>query len=187
MIKRLLILVIAVFSLSATGVARKIGGISMPETLRAGKDTLILNGAGVRTKFFMDIYVGGLFLKKKENNWSRIINADESMAVRLHIVSRMVTPKRMESNTREGFRKSTGGNTAPIRDQIDKFISIFKTGINKYDYYDITYITGKGTLVYKNGKLKARANGLNFKQALFGIWLGGDPVQSGLKKGMLGL
>ncbi len=187
MIKRLLIAAIAVFSLSATGEARKIGGISMPGTLKAGKDTLILNGTGIRTKFFMDIYVGGLFLQKMERNGRRIINADEPMAIRLHIVSRMVTPKRMESNTREGFEKSTGGNIAPIRDQIDKFISIFKTGINKYDYYDIIYIPGKGTQVYKNGKLKARAPGLNFKQALFGIWLGGDPVQPNLKKGMLGL
>jgi hypothetical protein len=109
------------------------------------------------------------------------------MAVRLHILSSMVTPERMESNTREGFKKSTGGNTAPIKSQINKFIGIFKVGIKKLDYYDIIYIPGQGVKVYQNGKYRAQAQGLNFKQALFGIWIGGSPIQSGLKKGMLGL
>ncbi len=40
-------------------------GISLPETIQLESKTLQLNGAGIRTKFFMDIYVVGLYVAKK--------------------------------------------------------------------------------------------------------------------------
>ena len=40
---------------------------------------------------------------------------------------------------------------------------------------------------YKNGKKRGVIEGLAFKQALFGIWLGGVPADDSLKEEMLGL
>ena len=41
--------------------------------------------------------------------------------------------------------------------------------------------------LYKNGEERGSFRGLEFKQALFGIWLGGNPADDDLKEGMLGL
>ena len=92
----------------------------------------------------------------------------------------------MEKATREGFVKATGGNTAPIEAQIEKFISVFKEKINENDIYDLIYVPGKGVEVYKNDEYKSLTEGLAFKQALFGIWLSDKPVQKRLKEEMLG-
>ena len=119
--KQFTAIILAVLMIAALGNAEEIGGINMPESLNTGQTTLMLNGAGVRTKLFFDIYVGGLYLKEKSQDSKAIIEADEPMAIRLHIVSSMLTSKKMEKATREGFAKATGGNIEPIKIQIDEF------------------------------------------------------------------
>ena len=52
--------------------------------------------------------------------------------------------------------------------------------------YDFIYTPNKGIELYKNTKLIEVIEGLAFKQALFGIWLSDNPVQTSLKKEMLG-
>ena len=63
--KQFAAIIVAALMITALGNAEEIGGINMPASLQAGQSTLMLNGAGVREKFFMDLYVGGLYLKKK--------------------------------------------------------------------------------------------------------------------------
>ena len=45
----------------------------------------------------------------------------------------------------------------------------------------------KSVWVYKNDVLKGKIDGLDFKKALFGIWIGDDPVDETLKKELLGI
>jgi hypothetical protein len=166
--------------------AKVVLGVTIPDTYNAGGTSLVLNGTGIRTKFMMNIYIGALYLKAKSTNGAAIAAADEPMSVRLHIVSGMVTPERMSDNTREGFAKSAGGNVAPYRAGIDKFIGTFSSGIKVGDFYDIVYLPGKGVQVYKNGALKSTVEGLAFKKVLYGIWIGPNCIQGALKAGMLG-
>ncbi len=181
----LLALVVAL-GVSEEAHAMKIAGITMPDSFTAGDTPLVLNGAGVRTKFAINIYAGGLYLKAKSSDAGAVIGADEPMSIRLHIVSGLITPKDFEEATRDGFDRSTGGKLAPIKDRMEKFIAVFREGIAKGDAYDIVYLPGKGISVYKNGGLKTTAAGLDFKRALFGIWLGPRAANPKLRKGMLG-
>jgi len=147
---------------------------------------LVLNGEGVRDKFFIDLYVGGLYLEEKSTNAKEILESKKSMNIRLHIVSSLITSKKMEDATREGFEKSTNGNIGPIKEDIELFISVFKEEIKENDVYDIFYSSATGVQVYKNQKLKTTIVGLEFKKALFGIWIGKNPAQNSLKEDMLG-
>ena len=173
--------------LVSTGHAKMMAGIELPQVMETPQTALLLNGAGIRTKFFLDLYVGGLYLKQKNSQAQKIIEADEPMAIKLHIVSSMITSEKMENATREGFEKATKENTKPIQLQIEEFIAVFKEEIKENDIYDLVYLPGKGVEVSKNGKLYTTIEGLPFKQALFGIWLGEEPAQQSLKKAMLGL
>jgi hypothetical protein len=176
-----MVLSLTVVSVSAKEVAK----VNLPDTLMAGQEKLILNGAGIRQKFFMDIYVAGLYLKAKNQNAEQILAADEAMAVRLQVVSNMLTPERMTDAVREGFEKSTDGQIEPIRERMEQFIAVFKNGIQPNDFYDIIYQPLQGIEVFKNGQSQAKSTGLDFKKALFGIWLGAKPAQKDLKKKML--
>ena len=166
--------------------AKELSGITMPEALQTEGQGLVLNGAGVRTKFFMDMYIGGLYLKQKQGDAEKIIAGDEPMAIRLHIISSLITSEKMEAATREGFVNATGGAAASLADRMESFIGVFREKINKEDVYEFVYVPGAGTKISKNGKLKTTIQGIDFKKALFGIWLCAKPAQQSLKTQMLG-
>jgi hypothetical protein len=164
-----------------------ISGVTLPTNLKMGNTTLVLNGGGIRVKFFMDMYVAGLYLTAKSKDGNAIAKANEPTSVRLNIVSSLVTTDRMKEAIIEGFKKSTGGKTAPIQAKIDKFVSLFSLEpITKGNLFELNYTPGVGVVVAKNGKVLATIDGLDFKTALWGIWLGDEPADKGLKTGMLG-
>ena len=110
------------------------------------------------------------------------------MAVKLNIISSLVTSDRMKDAIIEGFKKSTGNKTAPIQAKIDRFVKLFSLSpIVKGDVFDNVYTPSGGVQISKNGKVLDTIDGLDFKTALWGIWLGNDPVDKDLKKGMLGI
>jgi hypothetical protein len=164
-----------------------VSGVTMPATFKAGNDNLVLNGAGVRVKFFMDMYVAGLYLPAKANVAESICQANTPMAVNLHIVSSLVSSDRMVDAIKEGFKKSTGDKTGPIQSKIDRFIKLFtQEPIVKGNEFDNIYVPGEGVKVYKNGKLLDTIDGMDFKTALWGIWLGNEPADKNLKVALLG-
>ncbi len=186
--KRLLISLSLIAAFSAFSAdARRVAGIEIPETLESGGALLILNGAGIRTRYFLDIYVGGLYLKERSTDAAAIMEADELMAIRLRIVTGLITNDRMQKSMEEGFQKSTRRNTAPIREEIDALIDVYDEEINDEDIFELVYLPGQGLTVYKNGVFRATIEcKLPFKRALFGIWISDQPVQTNLKNDMLG-
>lgn len=167
--------------------AAEVGGVKVPDTLKTDNEkVLTLNGAGVRDKFMIDLYVGSLYLPQKEQDAAKIITQDDAMAIRLDIVSGMITSEKMTEATMEGFENATHGNLAPIKSEIDSFMATFKEPIKKGDVFELVYVPGAGVKVYKNAELKNTVAGAAFKQALFGIWLSDKPAQKSLKEDMLG-
>jgi hypothetical protein len=174
--------ILACFLFFGFSFAQKIEGIHIPQTCAK----LPLNGAGIRSKFFFDLYIGALYLSKKSSNAKNIIQKDEKMSIKLIILSSMITSKKMENATRDGFNKAMQGNTTALRKEIEDFIAVFKEKIKKEDVYDLVYTPKVGVDIYKNEKYKKTIQGLAFKKALFKIWLGEAPVQKSLKNSMLG-
>ncbi len=163
-----------------------IGDITLPKKSELD-NTLQLNGGGVREKYFIDLYVAGLYLPTTNSSASKIIENDESMAIKIYIVSDMITTAKMKEAISEGFEKSTKRNVSTYQAKITEFEKAISDNIKKGVRYDINYsATKKSTQVYKDGILKADIPGLDFKKVLFGIWLGTDPADKGLKEGMLG-
>jgi Chalcone isomerase-like len=163
-----------------------VGGVKVDAKITADGQNLVLNGAGVREKFFMDMYVGALYLTKKSTDANTIIAANEGMAIKLNIVSSLITSEKMTTAINEGFINATGNKTAALKTKIDKFKGFFKEKINKGDIFVISYSPTGGVTVTKNGVKKGTIDGLDFKKALFGIWLCNKPADEDLKKGMLG-
>jgi len=179
------------FSTAAHSV--EIGGITMPDTMPtpiSGTDSgaLHLNGAGIREKFFIDLYVGALYLQSKQSDARQIMQAQEPMAIRLHILSNLITSEKMVAATEEGFEHSTEGKLAPIQTKIDQLLAAFKQPIKAGDIFDFVYMPGTGVKIIKNGTLADTITDEDgFKAALFGIWICDKPAQKSLRKEMLGM
>ena len=89
------ILLLTVLFTSQTYGQTEIGGVSLSDTLKLGDTSLVLNGGGIREKFWLDLYVGGLYLTQKESNAQAIIDANQPMAIYLEIVSGLITSEKM--------------------------------------------------------------------------------------------
>lgn len=164
----------------------KVGDAVLPNVETIGEDRLVLNGAGIREKFWIDMYVGALYLPSKSTNAAEILNGNKPFAVKLHIVSRLITSKRMSDAVDDGLRKSTNGNTAHFSDKIKKFKNFFTEEIQDHDVFDIAFRPNVGVVVYKNKKKLGIIEGEAFKNAVFGIWLSEYPANEEMKKAMLG-
>lgn len=178
-----LMLITTVFTVNAQ---KTVSGVKVDAKLNLEGQSLVLNGAGTRVKMFMDMYVGALYLEKKSTNASEIMNSKEGAAIKLNIVSGLITSDKMISAINEGFENATGKKTAPLKAKIDKFKGFFKEEIKKGDVFIIMNVPNEGIVVYKNGTKKGSIEGHDFKKAMFGIWLCDKPADKDLKDEMLG-
>jgi len=160
--------------------------VELAPTIQAGDQELILNGTGTREKYFLDLYVAGLYLTQPNNQPATIISSDAPMAIRIAITSKLVSQKKFLASLQEGLQKSTQGNVEPIRAEIKKFRQCFADEIARGDVFDLIYVPTQGVTVFKDGKRKGIVPGLAFKQALFGIWLSDRPANATLKQALLG-
>jgi hypothetical protein len=165
--------------------ARDCEGVSMPEQVSVDGSKLILNGMGVReaTVFNVNVYVAGLYLLKRSSDGERISQADELKQMRLAFV-RAVSRSDMAEAIQKGFERAAGGDYAKLKARVERFtraLPEFKEG----DRMSLTYRPGSGLELNAGGK-STRIEGADFARALFLIWLGPNPPNAGLKRGLLG-
>ena len=166
---------------------KEISGITPDKAISIQGKRMNFNGAGLREKFFLDLYVGSLYLTNKNSDGDKIMGTDEPMAITLDIVSGLITSEKMINAINEGFEKSTNDDIGPIKSKIEEFKDAFSEKIVEGDRFIIAYIPMTGIIVTKNDKKLKKIPGLDFKKAVFGIWLCNQPASTNLKEGMLGL
>ena len=155
MFKKVLIAMMVVLMMVSVSSARIINEIDLPETMTAGDKVLLLNGGGTREAFMNDVYVAGLWLEKSMTDPAEIMNADEAMAIRMHVTNDFfASSKNITKAFNNGFRNSMPrGDISSIKDKVDKFKACFTGEIKDYEEFDIIYVPGQGTSVYKEGQL----------------------------------
>lgn len=181
-------LITFVFVLAAVTITHYPGtatAADLPSIIHAGEHRLVLNGSGVRTKALVQLYTAGLYLTRPSKGAAQVVAADEPMALRVKITSGFVSQSSLVASLEDGFESATGGKTQSLRKQIDQFREYFKEEIKKGDTFDMVYIPKHGVIVNKNGKLKGVVPGVDFKQALFGIWLSDKPADNSLKQALM--
>ncbi|GAB6146726.1 chalcone isomerase family protein [Desulfocicer niacini] len=176
MVKKYILSILMVLLLNTQTDALEINGTNLPDCMKVNDENLLLNGAGVRKKYVIgfDVYVIGLYLKKFSNNALKIIDADETMALRIEILTDLITSEKFIDATLKGFDESMGKETVSIQKEIDLFLTSFANGIKNKDSFVILYQKDKGVFVYKNGKTEPEVvvKGLLLKKAIFRLWLG---------------
>lgn len=163
----------------------EISGVSVPDSITPQGENLQLNGAGIRSKFFIDLYVGSLFTSEKMNQGSAVINSDDAVAIRLNITSNMITSEKMVKAMKEGFELATAGKHYNLDTKITDFIDTFAEPIQKGDQFTLLSVPGEGLINYKNGEFMSITSGEDFRKTVLAIWLGDKPTDKDLKKEML--
>ncbi len=169
--------------------ARELAGVTVPDQITVGDNYYLdLNGMGLREKFWIDVYVGSLYLPKPSKNVGEILVQPGPLRIQLDFIYKEVTSDKLVNGWKEGFENNQDESTLnKLQSRIEKFYGFFAESAHKGDRYTIDYIPGQGTSVSKNGVLLGTIEGEDFKTALLEIWLGNKPADKNLKKGMLGL
>ena len=172
--------------LAAPAPAREIAGVAVPETVDLPGAPLVLNGAGVRKKFFVKVYVGALYLPKPEGRGEAILDAPGSKSVRMHFLYEEVEARKLVDGWNEGFAANqTEAELQGLQPRLDRFNALFRT-VRKGETIWLDYLPPEGTQVWIAGELKGSIPGADFNRALLKVWLGEKPADAGLKKAMLG-
>ncbi len=172
-------------SLAAAPVAhaRRCGGVSMDDNVTVGDATLVLNGMGIReaTVFNVDVYVAGLYLPEPTNSPRTILDGDTPKRLVMHFV-RDVDRSDMDEAIREGFGDVAERHAAAIT----RFANMFPEEIRSGTILTFDYVPGRGLSVRVGNRNKGTIRGAGFARAFFRIFVGPNPPNRGLKRGLLG-
>lgn len=157
---------------------------------KLGGKEMVANGSGTRTKFGMTLYNATLYVPQelKGAGDQQILDADQPMSIQINITSGMITKEKFVEATSEAFDK-----VANIGYRVDKaaYMNLYNNiTIQKGDTFSNHYDPAKGIMVVHSSGGKntvlGTVKGLAYKKAFWAIYIGPDPIQKSLKKGMLG-
>ncbi|MEM7293301.1 MAG: chalcone isomerase family protein [Pseudomonadota bacterium] len=177
----------AVAMMSALPVhAAKLAGVELDKTAQVGDQALVLNGAGIRSKFIFDIYVIGLYLPAAQSDASAILSAPPTNRVHMHIVYDKVEKAQFEESFQEGLEDNLSDDElAALSDKIASFTSLFGDVVEN-DIVQFDFNAQSGTDVIVNGETIGSIPGADFNAALLSIWIGDEPLTRKLKGQLLG-
>ena len=172
-------LLTALLLTSVPALAADLAGVTMADSSSVAGNALLLNGMGLREKYFIDIYVAGLYLPAKTTDPA--VALDPTTAKRLafeFIID--ISKEQLNDNLVASLRSS------PASEHADT-IAGWMEDIPKGGKLSMDYAPGVGTTISVKGVEKGTIPGTEAMQALFGIYLNDPPVTEALKEGLLGL
>jgi hypothetical protein len=176
---------LAAVALAVPALAREVAGVQFPDTVSVGGQELRLNGAGVRTKFFVKVYAGALYVAAPSHDAGEVMSAEAPKRVRM-VFLRDVDKKKIMETYREGFHNNSAGpKLQALLADLDR-IAPAVVDMKKGSEMVVTYVPGKGTTVSASGATPVTVAGKEFADAMFRNWLGSRPADADLKKGLLG-
>ncbi len=174
-------------SFSSHSYSIELADTTIPDTIKLGKESLVLNGAGIRTKFFFNIYIGSLYLKNKESDTDKILNDPHTKRITLNFLYKEIDKEKLTNGWIAGFKNNNSDATfQTLKTRLDQFNSYFET-THKGDSVQLDFLSTKNTRVTINSKNKGEIKGSDFQTALLKVWLGNDPADYALKDAMLGI
>lgn len=176
----------------------RVAGIHFPLAAKVGRggtateSSLILNGAGLRSKLFLKVYAIGLYLPQRAATTADILALHGPK--RIHIVAlRDLSAEQFADALVKGIHKNHGeAELATLNPRLEGFRA---TLLAQGEAVKGTVIlldwlpdgTDGITRLTVNGKQVGNpVPGEDFYQALLRIWLGERPAEGGLKRDLLG-
>ena len=187
-LSRLVTLLVSL-TLAASVEAREIAGVTIEASIEtANGQRLLLNGAGIREKLWIDVYVGSLYLPSTSQDIAEIYSNQGPYRIQLDIVYKKVSRDNLISAWDDGFRNNQDAETLKVlQNDLQRLYGLFDRDAVSGDQFVFDYLPGSGVTIRINGESVGLIEGEIFKDALLDIWLGNRPADKDLKKAMIGL
>jgi Chalcone isomerase-like len=168
--------------------AAEVAGVKVEDRTRVADSDLALNGAGVRTRLFFQVYAIGLYLPQKGSTAGAILAQPGPKRVAIHML-RDVGADTFTEALAEGIRANHSEAEVKALEPRIRELSALMAEIKEAKKGMAIALdwTGAGTQLVVQGTPAGKPiAGEDFYRALLRIWLGDKPVQDDLKKALLG-
>jgi chalcone isomerase-like protein len=173
--------------LSANARAMEVSEVKLDDKIDVAGVPLVLNGAGLRTKLMLKIYVVGLYVPTRTKSADAVIGSKQLRRVRL-VMKRGLGAGTIWDAFDEGIQaNSSPAELAALKPKLDQVEKLFKEfgDVAEGDTIDIDFTADGATNVAFKGQPKGSIAGTDLQRALLQIWLGKNPVQSDVKAALL--
>lgn len=171
------------------GLAAKLEGQQFADTIVVSNWDLKLNGLGVRVVMIFKGYVAGLYLSQKASTFLDVAALPGPKRLELRMM-RDAGPDDFIDALVDGIRKnSSPSELGQLQERVDQLkIAIKSIGkAARGDVIQFDYAPDVGTVLVVNGSTQGAAiKGKDFFDAVLKIFVGENPVDLGLKSGLLG-
>jgi Chalcone isomerase-like len=182
---------LAGLALACMVLAAEVAGVKLEDkiTIAPNAPELVLNGAGVRTRLVIKVYVARLYLTEKKTAAADVLALGGPKRMLL-VMLRDVTAQQMSDAVNEGFEANNPpADQECYKGSLGELVSAMSAfgQVKKGDTLAFEYVPDTGTRVLLNGVPQGKSiAGPDFYRALLRVWLGEKPVDGELKKALLG-
>ena len=168
--------------------AIELEGFKFDDKIKLGNADLVVNGAGVRSKFGKR-YVMVLYLPAKATDTKAVLATQGPKRVAISLI-KDVSGSTFANAVSGGINdNSSDAEKAALKDRIkqlsDTVAAIDEIKAGTSIVFD--WIPEKGTVLTIGGQMKGKEiPGEDFYAGLLKVWLGEDPAQNDLKQALLG-
>lgn len=169
--------------------AASLEGLRFEDAVKVANRELQLNGLGVRAVFVFKAYVAGLYLGNKTSVAQEALRQSGPKRIQMRMLMEIGAPD-IKKALVDGMQKNVSeAQWAAMQDRVAQFTrTIESIGVAKPgDTINLDYVPERGLMLAVNDVAKGGAiSGPDFYNALLEIFVGDNPVDTRLKKGMLG-
>lgn len=164
----------------------EVKGIRFPTTIEKAGKKLNLVGAGLRERWFFDVYAMAAYSESGDCRPKVIVLGDEAKSLHIHLL-RDVTAERMADALGRALADNTPTDASPeLRDRIRTFLTLFREDLSRGDYMELTYIPAVGVTLLLNGQPRGLPTpGRGFAEILWSCYFGSKTCCSGLRRKIL--
>jgi hypothetical protein len=182
--RRCLLSAVIVFATGLEVLGATLAGVTMPDSLTVAGRTLVLNGMGLRTRFLLRVYVGGLYLDEKSGDANAILQRDAPKRIVMRFL-RGVSKQQIVEASAEALEDNAPDALQTLKAEFDRLLAALEP-VEDGSVLTFTYVPGTGTTFTIGNQDKLTIQGQPFARALFASWIGPRPPSSSLKRGLLG-
>ena len=167
--------------------AAEVAGINLEEKIKVGNSELVLNGAGLRSKLFIKVYVGALYVTQKSAVPGALLDAPGIRRMSLRLL-RDIDSDTLYGALRDGLKDNNSEiDLLALKPSTEQFAEIMKKIGNARSGDTVAVdFAPDGVTVSFNGEVRGKVASAPFARALLKVWLGDHPVDASLKKALLG-
>jgi hypothetical protein len=172
------------FFLNSLASAAEKAGVTVPESITWKKQSLNLNGMGLRlaTVFKVKVYVASLYVEKPSHEASDLIASTSPLVLDLHFVREVSRGKIVDAWT-DSFEKNCGSTCETQRPQLEALKGLTW---DMKDQSGVRYVFESSAMeVYEGDALKGRIEGKDFRNTILSVFLVNPPNRE-LRDGLLG-